>query len=67
MHNYTWSTDAASGEFEAADLGEAIVRLTAEREWPAIDGAKEQREIDNGAWLYVREDGVEILRRGKMP
>lgn len=66
MHTYNWRTDAASGEFEAADLGAAIVRLVSEREWPAVDTGREQRAIDDGAWLYVTEDGAEILRRGEM-
>ena len=67
MHTYNWRTDAASGEFQAADLGAAIVRLVSEKEWFALDTVREQHSVDDGAWLYVTEDGHEILRRGQMP
>lgn len=67
MSNYTWRTDAASGEVKAADELSAVCELIKQREWAGLDSDREAREIANGAWLTIFEDGLPILSRGQMP
>lgn len=64
---YTWSTDAASGEIEAADPDGAVRALVQQGEWAAVDSAREQRDIADGAWLTIFEDGLPVFERGTMP
>lgn len=63
--NYSWSTDAASGELPAVSVEAAVDALVARGEWSAIDSAREQRDIADGAWLLLHDaDGCLVLRRG---
>jgi len=65
MSTYTYRTDATHGEVEAADVDAALAALVEQREWAT--GAREQRDIADGAWLTIfDEDGVPVLRRGTM-
>ncbi len=64
---YTWSTDAASGEVEAADELSAVCELIKQREWAGLDSDREAREIADGAWLTVLEGGLPVFQRGEMP
>lgn len=64
---YTWRTDAASSGMWADSAKAVLAALAAQNEWPEIDSAREAREIADGAWLTIFEDGTPVLRRGQMP
>lgn len=66
--SFAWRTDAASGEIEAVDADAAVEKLIAQNEWAALDSAREEREIADGAWLTIFDaGGLSILTRGQMP
>ena len=64
---YTWRTDAAHGGLWADSADEALASLVREGEWAEIGSDRESRDIADGAWLTIFEDGVPVLRRGLMP
>ena len=64
---YTWRTDAAHGGMWADSADEALAALVREGEWAEIGSGREARDIADGAWLTIFEDGVPVLRRGLMP
>jgi len=60
MHLYTWRTDSAGGEIQAADPKQAVDKLTLEGEW--FPGAE-----THGGWLTIFDDRVPVLTIGQMP
>jgi predicted RNA-binding Zn-ribbon protein involved in translation (DUF1610 family) len=64
---YTWRTDAVRSGMWADSADDVLASLVAQNEWPEIDSAREAREIADGAWLTIFDDGVPAIRRGQMP
>lgn len=67
MSTYTYRTDAIHSDAEYATADEALAAAVAEGEWAQPDSKREARDIADGAWLCVYEDGVPSLVRGTMP
>lgn len=64
---YTYATDAIRSYIEYPTSEAAIEAAIAEREWNALNSDREARDIANGAWLCVYENGIPMVTRGEMP
>ncbi len=64
---YTYRTDAVHCDTEYTTAEEAIAAAVAANDWAEIDSKREARDIADGAWLCIYEDGVPEIVRGKMP
>ncbi|MFA7327318.1 MAG: hypothetical protein WC121_11680 [Candidatus Kapaibacterium sp.] len=64
---YTYRTDATHCDTEYDSEAEAIAAAIADGEWAEFDSDREDRDIDDGAWLCIYEDGAPVTVRGTMP
>jgi hypothetical protein len=64
---YTFRTDAMHSDTEYDTAEDAIEAAVEGGEWAPIDSERESRDIANGAWLCIYEDGSPSVIRGQMP
>lgn len=65
--NYSWSTDAASGELKATSVEEAVQELVLRDRWASLGSPREQRDLADGAWLIMHDAlGCIVMRRGEV-
>ncbi len=65
---YTWRTDAASGMVRGNNADDALAQIVRDGEWAEVDSERERLEIEDGAFLLIRDaDGLDVYRRGILP
>lgn len=66
MSIYTYRTDAVQDDTEFASEKAAIAAAVAANEWAEIGSEREARDIEDGGWMCVYEDGIAKTIRGTM-